>query len=275
MQKAAPPTAKSILAGKLVPAKVGNMAELNKAFDDAYSAAWGTVDGLSYKHLGARTGDAINRVVVKKDRKALLRLAGQMEDVLGKQGASANQVDELLRKNLRSHKGGKNTVWNEAISDIREGLIESLPKERGDILRQVNAQYGKGRALGLASQSVKGVKGKNMDPTTFASGVKRSSDGRALEEGRGNLQRELQDWTEVVGDPAGVLPLLKRRLIQGVPEGGLGVFGSDLVAGNLGYQKAAREALNTKPGRMLKQTLSPYRTTAATRPALIDEEEEY
>lgn len=274
VQKAAPPTPESLLSGKPVPAKASNMTELNQAFDDAYEAAWGTVDDLSYKTLGAETGDAINKVVVEKDRKALMKLADQMENILSKPGARVNEIDQLLRKHERSWKKGKDAVWNGAISDIREGLLRSMPGERADAVRTINAQYGKGRALGLASQSVKGVSGKNIDPKTLASGVKRSSTGRALEEGRGNLQQELQDWTEVVGEPAGVLPMIKRRFIQGVPEGGVGVAAADLVAGNFGYQKAARKALDTKGGRMLKQTLSPYRTTAAVSQGLLDMEEE-
>lgn len=275
MNKAAPPTPQSLMTGNPVKAKVNSMEELNQAFDDAYEVAWGKVDDLDMKGLGASTGDAIRNVVVKKDRKAMMNIVDQMEDILRKQGASANEVDALLRKHMRPHKGGKNHVWNEAINNIRAGLTSAMPEANRDAIRLVNSTYGDRMALGYGAQSLKGVKGKGLDPSSLASGVKRSSDARALEEGRGNLQQELRDWTEVVGEPAGVIPLLKRRVIQGVPEPGVLGAASDLVAGNYGYQAAARKFRDSPKGRVLRLALSPYRTSAAVGPEMIEEEEEY
>lgn len=274
LQKAAPPTPASLFSGKPVPAKVESLAELNKAYDDAYQAAWSTVDDVSIDTLEQSAKMAVGKIAIKKDQKAFANVIDQMVDVLGTRGKSASEVDALLRKHMRPHKGGKNRVWNEAMSDLRTGLHESMPEANRDALRLVNSKYGEREALGYAATSAAGVRGKLMGPESLTTGVKRSSTERALEEGRGNLQQELQDWSEVIGDPAGVIPLLKRRLIQGAPSGGIMQYPADLVAGNYGYQAAARKAMNKPVPRMLRRTLSPYRAGAASKD-LIDEEEDY
>lgn len=273
IQKAAPPTPQSLFSGKPVPAQVETMEQLNKAYDDAYEAAWSSTDDLAEGVLNDSIDAAYKKVAIKKDQNTLSNIVQQMEDVLNKPGASASEMDQMLRKHMRPFKDGKNRVWNEAIDELRTGLKNSMPAENREAIKLVNANYGKREALGYAAQSASGVRGKGMSPESLTSGVKRSSGERALEEGRGNLQQELQDWSEVVGDPAGVIPLLKRRLIQGAPSGGLLQYPADLVAGNYKYQAAARKAMNSPGGKMLKMTLSPYRTAAAVGHGLEDEEE--
>ena len=198
----------------------------------------------------------------------MFNLAGQIEDIFTNSG-KLREVDALLRKNLRPPKQGKNNVWNDAVNSIRNSLKDSMPPQYRDALKLLNSRYGNARALGKASQTKDAMMGKNITPKTLATGVKQSSTPRAVEEGSGNFQQELRDWTEVVGEPGGVIPVLKRRAIQAFPEvpGVMRVPG-DMVAGNYKYQRAMRDAMKSPKAQVLKRAISPYRLGAA-----LEEEE--
>lgn len=275
MQISAPPTVKTLFSKNPQKAKVKSMAELNKAYDDAYDAAWPSVkeiDTAAYDQLVDTTARALDSIAVKGDRKAMLRIIEDIDAIFKKDGGKMSEVDALLRKYRRDFESGENEIWNDAIEAIRTGMINAAPAKNRDAIRLINSTYGQREALGYAAQSAAGVRGKGLSPESLTSGVKRSSPSRRLEEGRGNLQQELRDWSEVVGDPAGVIPLLKRRLIQGAPSGGVLQYPADLVAGNYPWQAAIRRQVRKPLPTALRRTLSPYRVGALAE-SYLDEEE--
>jgi hypothetical protein len=254
-----------------------DMADLNKMWNEAYETAWPGVEVLNtkegYDGIVKAMSNAIRTQKTDKKIAAMNRVADDVAAIINTPGTSLAEVDALLREQLRYKKRGTSRVWDKAIQEVRDAFVSAMPAENRSLLRQLNRDYGKRSAVGAGMRTANALETGIMKPKDLRSGVRQTSTKRSLEEGRGNLQQEMQDWIEVEGPKLGILPSAMRRFVQGFPEPGrILVRAADRAAGNLPSQRARREMLKRNP--VLRRALQAGKAGAAGAKQLKEKLEE-
>lgn len=269
IRESAPPTPQSIATGKFEKAKPNSVRELVWAYDEAYDAAWPAVSEMAPRTVGRvlYRGLQSNAKLTTKERAIVGDAIDEISSVMASHpNPSAAKVDSILRNAIRPMDTGEWKDVNAVFNNMRQDLKDGLPEINKSALKMIDKGYGKRKAIGNAARLKRAfLKRGEFDQKDLASGSKMASSERQQETRTGNLQREVEDWAEIIGEPPGMLMTMARRAVQMIPDLSYGGQKKvmDVIAGNYGWQGKAREILRDPGMQGLTRTMSAGKIGAA------------
>lgn len=267
LREAAPPTPDSILTASPKKTSVASggreaRAQLEKAYEEAYSAAFTTADKLAANTPTDLMGVAVDGLegLTKQGKRTINKAVNDIDSlVAANPNISVAQLDKVLRDNIIGKTKSRET--DAVLAKMRQVLRSGQPAANQKALSELDSAYPKYVAVRNAVATPAAAKaGGDFGLDELATGSRQAATPYTRGTDKQPFMQFLDDANKVRGKVPTVLPTTSRRIIQALPDPlfAIGVTNRRIAGSGVG-QKQARKILESELAKQLRYGVSGAR----------------